>query len=151
MSAIPIGKTLSEVDVERINNRVDAVVSAINKLDKAQQTIFPNTVSTKLKLKDNITNLKYSAVTYNHLLLTRKQNNFSIKSPEIIFKHGTEVINAAEVLHSTIVRYLRELLNQRISDDKQYFILSISAALLAIVIIFFFGVFVYRINNKNLS
>lgn len=151
VSAIPIDKTLSAVDVERINNRIDAILLEINKLEQDQQTIFRNTASTKSNLHYNLTNLKYSAMTYGRLLLTRKENNFSIKSPKYIFDHGTEVINTTERLHSSIGSYMRVLLNQRISDNKQYFILSITAALLAIVIIFFFGIFVYRINNKNIN
>ncbi len=151
VSAIPINARLSTVDVERINNRVDAVRIAIQRLEEEQQTLLKNTSNIYAKLQNNITNLKNSAITYNKLIQQRKQNNFSINTPQVIFDHGTEVINFAEILHLNIGENLRTILNQRFSDNRLYFIASIVATLLAITIIFFFGVFSYRNSNKYLS
>ena len=151
VSAIPIKYTLSAIDRERINNRVDAVLIAINRLEQYQQTILENTTNIEAKLHYNIIKLKSSAISYNNHILSRKHNNFSINTPQIIFDHGTEVINFAEILHSNIGEYLHKKLNQRISNNRQYFLLSIVTALLAIAIILFFGIFVYRNSNENIS
>lgn len=151
VSAIPITSTLSAIDAERINSRAGAIRIVINRLEQQQETILKNTKDIESNLHYNITKLKYSAITYNNLILSRKQNDFSINTPLIIFDNGTEVINSAEILHSKISNYLRGKLNQRISNNRQYLLLTIIAALLAIAIILLFGIFVYRTNNKNLS
>ncbi len=151
VSAIPENSILSDIDSERVDMRVNAVLVAINRLEQEQQIILENATETELKFHDNITKLKYSAISYNNLIQIRKKNDFSINAAQLIFDHGTEIINAAEILHSKIGEYIRDKLNLRISNNRKYFLLTIASALVAISIILLFAVFVYRNSNNNLS
>lgn len=151
VSAIPIRSTLSATDKERINHGADEIIREINRLDQYEQTILENTTNIESNFHYNIRNLKSSAIIFNNNILSRKHNNLPVNTPQIIFDHGTELINSAETLHLNIGEHLRTILNQRISTNHQNFLASIIAALLAITIIFLFGFFSYRNSNKYLS
>ena len=151
VSAIPSSSKISEIDSERINDRVNAILVAVDLLGQEQQIIFENATKEELEFHDYITNLKYSAVSFGNLIHTRKQAHSSINTPQLIFDHGTEVINSAEILYLKIGEYIRVKLNENISINHQYIVMSVALALLAISIIVLFGVFAYRNSKNNLS